>query len=289
MRLDCWLKKPWFFLVTLAALSPAIKGCIQSKTGSFALWNIGHCNVSLSIKEHPLTQEVEKALAQPYYYLSSGGQAFVFVSQDKSYVLKFTRKDTLTPPLWSYVTLPQNRKSKAAKAQRLLNRDYVSYQIASSSLFDECALLSMHFNKTKNIYGNITLFDPLGISHNISLDETDFILQKKGELLYAYIKKRMLQGEEEKVCKAIDEVIALFLARWDKGIHDEDAKIYRNLGFYEDKPFFLDTGRFILDAKYQDKHLQKELLEKEILRLKNWLDDHFPSLSTHLQKRLSSL
>ena len=44
---------------------------------------------------------IDSILDQPFTYIGKGRQSFVFLSEDKKYVLKFVRQDRLKVPLFS--------------------------------------------------------------------------------------------------------------------------------------------------------------------------------------------
>src|SRR6266567_3530070 len=77
----------------------------KGPTRSFAL-----CKISSSLPPNkewetaPLEgeseRELERALCQPYHFLSKGAQAFVFKSEDGRYVIKFFKLHHLQPSAW---------------------------------------------------------------------------------------------------------------------------------------------------------------------------------------------
>jgi hypothetical protein len=227
--------------------------------------------------------EVDKALSQSYKYLGCGGQCFAFVSQDNRYVLKlfktkFHKFSSLT--IKSYLPfLPQETRNRAKeKAFFKLNRDFNSYLIASKDLKEETGILYLHLNKTSDLKKKINIADKLGIIHEIDLDQFEFAIQKRAVMAYAHITSLMEKKDIEKAKQAIRSIIEISLARCSKGIYDEDAKIERNFGFIEDRPLFIDLGRFVKDPAQQNYTARQKDLESISHQLFSWIEVNYPAL-----------
>src|SRR5262245_9492560 len=109
-------------------------------TRSFAL-----CKISSSLQANqewetaPLMEEgereLEKALSQPYHFLSKGAQAFVFKSEDGRYVIKFFKLHHLQPSVWLRMLrwpwcMESYRLEKMVEKRRELFKTFMSYKIA---------------------------------------------------------------------------------------------------------------------------------------------------------------
>ncbi len=175
----------------------------------------------------------KQILNQPFHYLAKGGQVFVFASKDEKYVLKFF-KNTPHPlvPLSKY---------RLKKTQKLL-RDINSYKLGFDRLLEETGLIFLHVNPEEKIDAIVCLKDKLGIEHRVPLNQTLFVLQKKGEPLTSYIK----HAPHPKL--VAQTVLELIKKREKIGVFDADPALHRNIGFLDDTPFFLDPGRFVLEG-----------------------------------------
>lgn len=216
---------------------------------------------------------------QKFYYLGSGGQAFAFVSSDGKYVLKFFQSYARFPrklvkdwPLFS---------KKWKKEKEKTERDFKSYQLAFQELSEESALLYLHLNPTKNLIPAVIICDPLGIEHKVLLDEKQFALQMKAEPLYPYLSDLLQFKNKEKVKKALSSLLSLLKTRLKKRIYDEDAKLHRNCGFFEDRAIFIDIGRFCRSSKTQT-------LEDMTERLKLWLKENDPEIEKFLTDEIKN-
>lgn len=169
-------------------------------------------------------------LDQPFSYIGSGGQMYVFVSQDEKYVLKFFKN--IPHPFLPFPSY-QNRKRKK------LERDIQGYTLAFQKLEKESALLFLHCQLESKLNLQTTLLFPGKKPKNLELDTTYFVLQKKAIPLISYIQ------QSKKPQKALDAAINLIRKRLQLGIYDQDPRYYHNIGFVEDVPIFLDPGRFV--------------------------------------------
>ncbi|HSX03462.1 MAG TPA: hypothetical protein VLG76_01900, partial [Rhabdochlamydiaceae bacterium] len=199
-----------------------------------------------------------------FYYLASGGQAWVFVSEDQKFVLKFFKAHL--------------RKRKAK-----FERDFKSCKLAFDELKNETGLVYLHLNKSADLHLMAKVVDKLHIEHQIDLDKTEFLVQKKATLLYDHIQKLMNEGKAQEAKQALSAVCRLILKRCEKGIFDEDPRIQCNLGFIGNEAILIDTGRLKWDLKRKNPEVYRQDLKKITYKLKSWLSDHYPELIATLE------
>jgi len=286
-------------LIKLALLAVAIyylpKYC-HSKTDGFALTKI-HSNLSYnsdwetSAPPKEMLEMLDDIFNQTFTYLSSGGQAYVFVSEDGKYVLKFFKHHLRRLPfLLKHLPLPKNlaakREKKRAGRIKKLHRDFNSYKLAFESLSEETGLLFVHLNKTDHLKKHLRIIDKLNIEHLLDLDQLEFILQKKATLAFTYLRNLINQGENEAAKKAIESICTLILNRCKMGIYDEDAKIHRNFGFIDNRAVLIDVGRLKYDERRKEVDVQKADLRKITQQLDRFLYEISPELAIALEKRV---
>ncbi len=227
---------------------------------------------------------------QPYRYLGSGGQCFAFVSQDNRYVIKFFKTHFVKLGSLTFQTLPifseDSRKRKIEKALFKLRRDFNSYIIASGDLKEETGVLYLHLNKTTDLNKKLCITDKLGIKRTLELDRFEFAIQRRAELAYPHIDSLIQNKELDKAKAAIRSLIDLSLARCKKGIFDEDAKIERNFGFLDDKPIFIDIGRFVKDPSRQSSAVHQKDLRDIVYQLRLWIKSNHPDLVSYFNEAL---
>ena len=97
-----WIKKG-LWVLALGAITACISDFCQKQTKGFALSKIAPSFSSELVQE--IDKDVLSVLDQPFHYLRKGNSAYVFVSDDDKYVLKFIRRPTLFPPFWAKLKL----------------------------------------------------------------------------------------------------------------------------------------------------------------------------------------
>ena len=287
-------------LLRLALLICACYGvtlfCLKQTDGFSILRITAELPTSTDWKDTPLAEEqrreVEQALKQTYRYLGSGGQCFAFVSEDERYVLKLFLTPFHLLSAHSLQTLPifpaKKRQAKTERALAKLRRDFTSYQIASEELRQETGVLYVHLDKSASFFTErLRLIDKLGIAHEIDLASHFFALQRKATLLYTHLEKLIEDGHLQEAKEAMRALIALCVARDRKGIADRDLKIKRNCGFIENRPLFIDIGRFERDATRTCEAVYLPDAKQLAETLSDWIQTHYPQHAPYFHEILS--
>jgi hypothetical protein len=239
--------------------------------------------------------ELKKILNQPFDYLAKGAQSYVFLSRDGRYVLKFFRIYHLQPPLWvTHLKWPSfiehYRQQKIAKKDQELHRDFASYKIAYDALREETGIIFLHLNKTKELHQSLTFYDKIGIKHEVDLDQMEFLVQKRAELVYPALEQMMATEGVEGAKEALSQLVSLLSLRCSKGIRDKDPDLNTNFGFIGHQPLQIDVGRFRLE---EEKPGPQSVDRNEIIRitdhLNQWLKRNYPELSQHLEQTISQI
>lgn len=198
-------------------------------------------SIAKIIPHHPLkyeekapSQEILKALDQPYHFLDSGVQCYAFVSEDQKTVLKFFKHYHLFPgnQLLEMIPFPYKQKIVQMREERL-HKIFKSCQIGFDHLQEETGLLLTHF--TYSECPKIKIFDKLGITHELDLSGMEFVLQKKGEPISLRLKT--LYGIEQ----AMEQLKKHHFTCLQKGFKTKDSKI-RNYAFIGEDPITIDIG-----------------------------------------------
>ncbi len=268
----------------------------DAQTDGFSVARI-HSDLSFHPEWEPAETQSKEILdpivGQTFHYLACGGQCFAFISEDRRYVIKFF-KHKLRHPLSTFLKMhlpypwEQKRLKKLNKALFKLNRDFTSYKIAYEDLREETGLIFLHLNKGGNLNRSITIIDKLGISHTIALNDVEFVVQQRAELVYSYFNRLVKHDDLASIKAAMQSLFSLIVSREQKGIFDEDARLYRNFGFIDERPIFIDVGRFRRDLRYQDPILYKKDLEDIIGHFRDWLEETHPTLVPTLDTELNA-
>ncbi|MBS0606259.1 MAG: hypothetical protein KF898_07985 [Parachlamydiales bacterium] len=246
----------------------------------------------LSLREQ---ESLSKILNQPYRYLAKGAQSYVFLSDDGKYVLKFFRIYHLQPPFWvTHLRWPwflqSYKMDKILKKLDELHKDFASYKIAHDELKEETGIVYLHLNKTDYLKQTLTFYDKIGIKHQVALDQMEFLVQKRAELVYPALAKMVESEGLENAKDALSQLVSLLCLRCQKGIHDKDPDLNTNFGFIGHTPLQIDVGRF----RIENGNLQEQMVDRdEIIRitdnLNQWLRSRYPELSGHLETTIAQI
>ncbi len=245
-----------------------------------------------SYDARPLTQqeaqEVDQALAQKFTYFGCGGQAYVFFSDDGKYALKFFKQRHFREPTHlNYIPfIKKYRNLKYAKRAKKINVEYGSYKLGFEQLPEETALVYIHLNKTNHLKKSISFVDKFKMEHVIDLDKTDFILQRRAELVHDKINRQMAAGDIEGAKKTITGIVNLILIRCKKGYSDKDPNIATNCGILGDRAIKIDVGRFANDPLMQKPLFYKPELFHLVRPFRQWLSPKYPELAKHLDNEV---
>jgi hypothetical protein len=248
-----------------------------------------------AFEARPLTKdefaEVGEALSQPYTYWGCGGQAFVFFSQDGKYVLKFFKQRHFREPTYlNYIPfISRYRTLKFAKRKKRIHQEYSSYKLGFDELPHETALVYLHLNKTDCFKRCVTLIDRLKLQHSIDLDTTDFIVQRRAELVPDTIHAHMQVGDVEKARKTISAIVDLIVYRCRSGYGDKDPNIATNCGIFEGRAIKIDVGRFYHDDRMRHPLFYKPELFHLTRPFRKWLMQHHPALVPHLDAEVQKV
>ncbi len=215
-------------------------------------------------------------LNQPFYYIGSGAQTFAFASDDL--VIKFYRHHRSGHALSFFAPLFPRLQQTIAKRQAKRQKDFASFKLAYGQLRHETGLLFIHLGKTSHLNKKITIYDKLGIAHEIDLDQMEFLIQKRATPFYSTLEQWIDSGQWDKTKQGIHELVVLLKSRCKKGIFDKDPDLKTNFGFLDGHPIQIDVGRF------------KEGPD-DIMRvtdtLRKWLEVKAPQLIVDLDQELN--
>jgi hypothetical protein len=229
-------------------------------------------------------------LDQKFKYFSKGSQTYVFISEDKKYVLKFLALNKYEEPFRRklFGFLKSYRKKRKANRFRNFKSAIKSYKLAFENLKEETGILYTHFERT-DLNKKVTLIDNLGSSYKIDLNSTFFIIQKKADLLKPKIKKlskkELLKKDEMK--KILKDYIDLSYKVVKKGIINRDSS-FKNSGYIENSFVEIDLGRFFKIENSNKKTFFKNL-EKYHFIYRRFLKKNYPDLLVFFDEEVEKL
>jgi len=211
--------------------------------------------------------EIREIFSQKFSYLARGAQSFAFLSEDGRYVVKFFRMRHLQSKFKDHFR-PGVVKRRAENLQAI----FFAHKLAWDVLKEETGLVFLHLNKTDDLHCRLKVRDWLGRSHEVDLDNTEFVVQERADLIFTRIKQLHAQGDQQGVERALRSFMQLVRTQIERGVFDRDKAITHNYGFVGDRPIHLDIGRLAQGEKAGEYERIKARLEK-------WLQENGITIS----------
>lgn len=235
-------------------------------------------------------QEADTAIAQKFYYLGRGRQAFAFVSEDGKYVLKFPRADIYKIPFWLRA-LPFEKKRERQISRKAIREAEIlySFQLAIDELQESTAIVALNCSKNRTSTSEegrrVTVVDKIGRSFELSLDHTYFILQKKKQLFRDAIVEAASKEGTAGVERVMDALFAVIVERTAKGILNRDGSFLRNYGFDEERAYQTDVGSFFKVPEQPMKSVYFHSMELSVKPIRRWMKQTHPEWLAMLDER----
>lgn len=285
-----------FFLFILCFLS--IGFFCHSQTKGFRLYRIlSNLPNDPRWETPPLTpkekEDLNNRLNQKFTFLGCGGWCFAFLGEDGETVLKFYKHSQFLP--WEILRHFSLDKLFLKSAPWPKNTPYFqefnfkSCMLLYTQAKERAGLLYVHLNKTKGQHTPVTLIDNVGVSHQIDLDQTEFVVQKRATLLMPHLENLMKENKSDEAKKCIDDLFDCFLEFYAKGIRDLDKSLRNNFGFVGSYAIALDISSFGNDESLKNPSIHLKELSLKTHRLERWLRKYHPSLYIHYQSRVKQL
>lgn len=238
--------------------------------------------------------EVDRALEQPYSYLGKGCQSYVFGSEDGQYVIKFFKyqRYRIQPWLDYFPPLPAITKYKEQKREKKwkkLDGFVQSWKIAFENLSDESGLLFVHLNKTDHLKQQMTLYDKLGLKHVVDLDQMEFCIQRRADMLCDTLLKHKDKEELTAAQGLVHHLLTMILSEYARGLADNDHALMQNTGVAQGKPVHIDVGQFVINEAVKDPALFQQELFTKTYKFKVWLREYYPELGEYLEIELRQI
>jgi hypothetical protein len=234
--------------------------------------------------------EVFEQLRQPYHYLAKGRQCFVFESDDKKTVIKFLNYRRFSLPPWiTRLPLPVSWRKwlveKNDARQSRFTKTIDSFFLAFRYLRFETGITYLHLQRGGSL-PVVTLIDRGHRTHQIDLNKTAFIVQRRATPIFEELRSRHQLGGDPFVNEAIDAFVSFLQRRCALTLADDDRDVEINFGFVHGQLVLLDPGRLFIDPTL----IQKERVAREMFiasrRLRKWLTLNAPSSAAFLDERL---
>lgn len=280
----------------LASLFLGIDKFVHSKSSRFTLSKILSSQKyssewelpSLSIEEK---KDLDQILNQKFTYYSKGSQSYVFISEDKKFILKFLKQEKFRPKSWlarlplSFNPMHRQYLFKKAKCRATFSACKTAFQ----ELKKESGLIYVHLNNSHDLDKKITIFDRNGKQHTVDIDRTCFYVQKRAQLIYSRISELMHNNDIESSKRIISSVFSLIDFLGKKGVCDNDPILRKNFGLIDDIAIQIDIGKLRIDPSRQHTLAYKEEIGSITHSFKIWIEKNYPVLSEHFDQCLNSV
>lgn len=236
-------------------------------------------------------KELDQALSQKYTYLGKGCQSYVFASEDGKYVLKFFKYQRFRPQGWlDYLAfipgVDEYRLGKIEQKNKKLENIFTSWKIAYDELQNETGILYIHLNKSQDLKKDLVLYDKMGLQHTLDLDQYEFMIQKRADMLTAAIDNYMEQQDAGKAKELIDNLLQMILSEYRRGLGDNDHALMQNTGVLGTRPVHIDVGQFVRREDFKDPTCYKQELFNKTYKFRIWLKKHHPEISAYVDQQL---
>lgn len=215
--------------------------------------------------------EAKKVLLQPFHYLGKGRQCFVFASQDDRYVLKFFNRTYFEMPWYAWAF---GEKERFKREKRRLFFE-TSYPLAWKELGEE--ILYVHVGKSADL-PFIQVVGPASFSFPINLNETAFVLQRKGEPFYVGLQEIYQKEGILGLKREINAFVSQIQLRIQKQIADDDSDVEHNWGYIDGKIVHLDPGRLYFDPSLGESQRKEREWNTATRHFFRWLAKSYPEV-----------
>lgn len=288
--------KRFAILVILAALVYGGGRLYFTLTGGFTEGNItSDFAYDARWDSKPVTSQelshVQHVLTQPYHWLGKGCQSYVFASNDGQYVIKFFKYQRFRNAVWlqwfdSIPTVDAYLKRKTIEKKQRLDTVFKSWKLAYEELPEESGIIFLHLNKSDQQLPTLVLYDKLGLVHHIDLNQTEFLLQKRADMLTSTLENLVENKQEAQAQALIDQLFAMIMSEYRRGYADNDHALMQNTGVFNGKPIHIDVGQFIKNKIMRDPAIYNQELYNKMYNFQAWLRQLSPALADHVQANL---
>lgn len=238
-------------------------------------------------------QNVAALLDQPFTFLGSGGWSYAFLGQDQKTVLKFFNHTHLGPSGlvtdFSFKKLLLQSDPWPENQSYFQEFNFNSCKLLYTQAKERTGLLYVHLNKTQGKHKLVTLIDNVGVRHTIDLDKTEFVVQKKAELLFPHLDHLSREKKLDEAKQCIDDFYACLLSLSQKGIRDNDRSLRNNFGFTDEGAITLDLSSFTPDEQMKNPGTYKKEIVNKTQRLSRFLRKYHPELYAYSEMRLAEI
>jgi hypothetical protein len=115
------------------------------------------------------------------------------------------------------------------------------------------------------------------------------VIQQKAIMTKKVLKDLLNQGDLEAFKLRLDQLIALYLSEYSRGLFDGDHNILSNTGFLPDQAIRIDVGRLALRQEFKNPDIYGKDLRKILSkRIDRWIKSGYPQYYHELHQAIES-
>jgi hypothetical protein len=234
---------------------------------------------------------LDQILSQKFTYYNKGSQSYVFISEDKKFILKFLKQEKLRPKSWlAFIPLAFNPyyQDYLFKNEKCRST-FSACKTAFLELKKESGLIYVHLNNSRDLNKKVTIYDKNGERHLVDIDKTCFYVQKRAQLIYSRISELMHSNDIDGAKRIISSVFSLIDFLGKKGVFDNDPILRKNFGLIDDIAVQIDIGKLRIDPVRRQTLAYKQEVGSITNSFKIWLEKNYPELSGHFEQCLKEV
>lgn len=236
-------------------------------------------------------QNLDEILSQKFTYYNKGSQSYVFISEDKKFILKFLKQEKLRPKSWlAYIPSSFNPFYRDFLSKKTRCRStFSACKTAYLELKNESGLIYVHLNNARDLNKKVTVFDKNGRQHIVDIDRTCFYVQKRAQLIYSRISELMHNQDVNGAKKIISSIFSLIDFLGKKGVSDNDPILRKNFGLIDDVAVQIDIGQLEIDPMRKQTLAYKQEAGSITAGFRAWIEKNYPQLTEHFDQCLERM
>lgn len=279
--------KKWLLVFSIIAFS---SGCERPKGFTLKKITSHHDPAPEWEVENEMSRgELASLFGAPCHYLGSGNHTYAFVSDDGQVVIKFFKQKHMRTKTWAdSLSIPIKRifypMGKIDRRMKERQDSFSSYKLAFENLPEETGILYLHLNKTDTLNLSLSLIDQNGGALEVSLDEMEFLIQRKATLVFHHLKDLYKKGQSMEAERAILSLFDIVARRSQKGIYDKDLQFFKNFGFVNNRAIEIDIGEFRINQPPNPTYEELKILSYQI---RDFLKMHAPKHLSEVENKIA--
>jgi hypothetical protein len=284
-------------VVTMVALPLALGIWFFSSASSFNVDEIypGR-DFSFQKVKTDSTEDIENTcfiVNQNFRLFKEDIDAYLFLSEDGKYVLKFFKMRKFTPKYWlNYIPIPwldKKRLSKVVDRERARHESLGKLKAVFEKFRSQTGLVFLHLFKTDYLKTKVTLIDQNGKKKRVSLDDVPFILRRRAIPIKEFIENSIAKGEQRSAIASLCSILDFVKRGCKLGFSGYSDQIERDYGFLDGRLIYLGLSHLSRDASYKAARSTLREVFRISCALDTWLQSHYPLLAQGVQDEMQDL